>query len=63
MYKYICNTFTPQIKGSSSGTYITDVPQLAVVYNLCTTLVVDQNIRTIQTGIHHQQQNKPTTTE
>ena len=36
----------------------------AVVHNLCTTLVVDQNIHTIPTGIHHQQQqNKPTTPE
>ena len=35
----------------------------AVVHNLCTTLVVDHNIHTIPTGIHHQQQhNKPATT-
>ena len=38
MYMYVCNTFTPQIK----GWYITDVPQLAVVHNLCSTVVVDQ---------------------
>ena len=43
--------------------YITDVPQLALVYNLCATLVVDQNTHNIPTGIHHQQHNnKPTTT-
>ena len=42
----------------------------AVVHNLCTTLVVNQNIHTIPTAIHtiptaihhHQQQNKPRTT-
>ena len=35
----------------------------AMVHNLCATLVVDQNVYTIPTGIHHQQQqNKPTTT-
>ena len=38
---YVCNTFTPQIKGSSSATCITDVPQLAVLCNLSTILVID----------------------
>ena len=54
---HVCNTFAPQIKGSKLG-YITDVPQLAVVHNLCTTLVFDQDIHTIPTGICLQQQQK-----
>ena len=28
---YVCNTFTPQIKVSNCGSYIADVPQLAVL--------------------------------
>ena len=52
VYVYVCTYVTLSHLRSKAQ---------AVVHNLCTTLVVDQNIHT--TGIHHQQQqNKPTTT-
>ena len=55
MYLYMCNIFTPHIKGSNCGSYITDVSQLAVLHNWCTTLAGSQHIHTIPTGIHYQQ--------
>ena len=57
----LCSTFTPQIRLKLCQYVRSYHNQLWYIINFSTTLVVCQKIHTILTGIHHQQQHKPST--